>query len=108
MAYQRLQQIHEEGALIPIRVESARPAGLIVKVFSAMQGFIPGSHVQEVRRIFCRGHLNCLALPCMQPVCMLLTFNTCGKCNRALLEGMHGNLKLRFSFVATRNKLGLM
>ena len=81
MAYQRLRQLLEEGALIPVTVESARPAGLIVKVFSALQGFIPGSHVQEVRRIFCSGQLKCLALPCMQPICMLLTFNTCGKCN---------------------------
>lgn len=48
LAWQRIRQMAEEGALFSARVESARPAGLIVKVFDALQGFVPGSHVLEV------------------------------------------------------------
>ena len=48
LAWQRIRQIAEEQAFITAKVESARPAGLIVKVFDSIQGFVPGSHTLEV------------------------------------------------------------
>ena len=48
LAWQRIRQIAEEQAFITAKVESARPAGLIVKIFDSIQGFVPGSHVLEV------------------------------------------------------------
>ena len=48
LVWQRLRQLQAEGAFVPVIVESARPAGLICKVFDALTGFIPGSHVLEV------------------------------------------------------------
>ena len=48
VAWQRIRQMAEEQAFITTKVESARPAGLIVKVFDSIQGFVPGSHTLEV------------------------------------------------------------
>lgn len=48
LAWQRIRQIAEEQAFLTAKVESARPAGLIVKVFDSIQGFVPGSHTLEV------------------------------------------------------------
>ena len=48
LVWQRLRQLQAEGATVVATVESARPAGLICKVFDALTGFIPGSHVLEV------------------------------------------------------------
>ncbi|CAL5228279.1 g11383 [Coccomyxa viridis] len=47
LAWQRIRQIAEEQAFLTAKVESARPAGLIVKVFDSIQGFVPGSHTLE-------------------------------------------------------------
>ena len=62
LVWQRLRQLQAEGAYLPVTVESARPAGLICKVFDALTGFIPGSHVLEV------GILHRVAFP----MCMLI------------------------------------
>jgi hypothetical protein len=60
--WQRLRQMCEEGAMVEALVESTRPAGLIVKVMG-ISGFVPGSHVQEVRGRMLRS-LKQRLLPC--------------------------------------------
>ena len=58
LAWQRVRQMADEGAYMTVKVESARPAGLIAKVFDSIMGFIPGSHVLEV------GFLRRATAPC--------------------------------------------
>ena len=64
LVWQRLRQLQAEGATVVATVESARPAGLICKVFDALTGFIPGSHVLEVGVLhfsfFCHAHIECM------------------------------------------------
>ena len=48
VVWQRLRQMAEEGAQVDAVVESTRPAGLIVKIFGSISGFVPGSHTQPV------------------------------------------------------------
>ena len=62
LAWQRIRQIAEEQAFITAKVESARPAGLIVKVFDSIQGFVPGSHTLEVHSPAMSAVFACITL----------------------------------------------
>ena len=68
LVWQRLRQLQAEGAQVPAIVESARPAGLICKVFDALTGFIPGSHVLEVGLPCCVAYAMCAPNACVAPL----------------------------------------
>ena len=68
LVWQRLRQLQAEGATVVATVESARPAGLICKVFDALTGFIPGSHVLEVGIPHVLAFAMCTLTPCAAPL----------------------------------------
>lgn len=68
LVWQRLRQLQAEGATAVATVESARPAGLICKVFDALTGFIPGSHVLEVGVLHISASAVCMLSACAAPL----------------------------------------